>query len=108
VEVTATDELLRVAVIDSGAGFDPERLVGPSTDRAGGWGIALVAALAHRWGVQVGTQTSVWFEIDRPQRESVAPSRALKRRSSPCCHKSWSRTSPVTALDGGSWPTNSS
>jgi anti-sigma regulatory factor (Ser/Thr protein kinase) len=73
VEVRATDEVLRVAVIDSGAGFDPERLAGPSTDRGSGWGIPLVAALAHRWGVQAGIPTSVWFEIDRPQRESVAP-----------------------------------
>jgi serine/threonine-protein kinase RsbW len=72
-EVRATDEALHVAVIDAGAGFAPERLASPSVDRAGGWGLALVAALARRWGVEAGVLTSVWFEIDRPQRESPVP-----------------------------------
>jgi anti-sigma regulatory factor (Ser/Thr protein kinase) len=67
-EVRATDEALHVAVIDVGLGFAPDRLASPSLDRAGGWGLALVAALAR--GVEAGVLTSVWFEIDRPQRES--------------------------------------
>src|SRR5205823_10647227 len=58
---------------DAGPGFAPERLASPSLDRAGGWGLALVAALARRWGVEAGVLTSVWFEIDRPQRESPVP-----------------------------------
>src|SRR4051812_2462251 len=69
-EVRASEDVLRVAVIDVGPGFALERLASPSVDRAGGWGLPLVAALAGRWGVETGVLTSVWFEIDRPQRES--------------------------------------
>jgi anti-sigma regulatory factor (Ser/Thr protein kinase) len=68
-EVRADEDTLRVTVIDLGDGFDPDRLTGPLPERAGGWGIPLVDALSHRWGVESATLTSVWFEIDRPQRE---------------------------------------
>ena len=73
IEVRATDETLRVVVIDVGAGFDPERLSGPSSERGGGWGLRLVASIAHRWGVDSGPLNSVWFEIDRPQRRGEIP-----------------------------------
>lgn len=67
----ATDETRGVAGIDVGPGFDPDRLAGPAVDRAGGWGLGLVAGLAHRWGVRSGSATTVWFVFDRPGRESA-------------------------------------
>jgi anti-sigma regulatory factor (Ser/Thr protein kinase) len=73
VEVRADEESMIVTVIDLGGGFDPDRLTGPSPDRSGGWGIPLVDALAHRWGVESGALTSVWFEIQRPAREAPLP-----------------------------------
>jgi anti-sigma regulatory factor (Ser/Thr protein kinase) len=68
VTVTADEGVMRVEVRNLGAGFDPSSLPTPSPDRAGGWGLHLVAALAHRWGVGEVPETLVWFEIDRPQR----------------------------------------
>jgi anti-sigma regulatory factor (Ser/Thr protein kinase) len=71
VTVLAGPQIMRVEVSDRGAGFDPERLAGPSSERGGGWRLPLVAALAHRLGVEHDTgTTTVWFEIDRPQREA--------------------------------------
>jgi anti-sigma regulatory factor (Ser/Thr protein kinase) len=72
VSVGASAQTMRVEVTDAGAGFDPTRLAPPSSERAGGWGLPIVAALARRWGVEHGhgTATTVWFEIDRPQRDT--------------------------------------
>jgi anti-sigma regulatory factor (Ser/Thr protein kinase) len=71
VTVRAGPQTMRVEVSDRGAGFDPEGLPEPSSERGGGWGLPIVAALAHRWGVEHDTgTTTVWFEIDRPQREA--------------------------------------
>lgn len=55
---------LRVEVGDPGTGFD---WTGRDRDaaEAGGWGLYLVAELADRWGVERGTDTCVWFELDR-------------------------------------------
>src|SRR3954454_14679192 len=65
---------MRVEVHDHGRGFNPAEMPGPSTDRAGGWGLRLVAALAHRWGSDTTSEnTTVWFEIDRQQRETRLP-----------------------------------
>jgi anti-sigma regulatory factor (Ser/Thr protein kinase) len=71
-EVTATPEVLHVSVTDGGEGFDPEGLAEPSSDRSGGWGLHIVAAVAQRWGVERDDDTRVWFEIDRPQRATRA------------------------------------
>jgi anti-sigma regulatory factor (Ser/Thr protein kinase) len=72
--VRATPQTMRVEVRDHGRGFDPSALPGPSTDRAGGWGLRFVAALARRWGTETTGQTAiVWFESDRPQRETGLP-----------------------------------
>lgn len=68
--VHAASETMRVEVSDEGDGFDPAALSRPSPERPGGWGLAIVAALAHRWGVQRGP-TTVWFEIDRPRRDTA-------------------------------------
>jgi anti-sigma regulatory factor (Ser/Thr protein kinase) len=70
VTVQASPATMRVEVTDRGAGFDPARLAAPSRERGGGWGLPIVAALAHRWGVEHDTHTTVWFEIDRPQRDT--------------------------------------
>ena len=66
----ATSSVLRVEVRDFGSSFDPGDLAAPSTDHGGGWGLQIVARLAHRWGVSVGRTSTVWFEIDRPQDEA--------------------------------------
>jgi anti-sigma regulatory factor (Ser/Thr protein kinase) len=68
--VRASPQTMRVGVTDRGAGFDPARLAAPSRERGDGWGLAIVAALAHRWRVEHDTDTTVWFEIDRPQRDT--------------------------------------
>jgi anti-sigma regulatory factor (Ser/Thr protein kinase) len=69
--VYAMPDLMRVEVTDEGEGFDPSRLPKPSSDRTGGWGLAIVAAVAHRWGIDHERGTTVWFEIDRPRREAA-------------------------------------
>jgi anti-sigma regulatory factor (Ser/Thr protein kinase) len=62
--ITAEGRVLRVAVVDSGPGFDPSRLRPSAT---GGWGLLLVDRLASRWGLdRKDGQTEVWFEIDVP------------------------------------------
>jgi len=71
--VRATPEVMRVEVSDDGQGFDEAPLAEAPDDRGGGWGLPIVAALAHRWGVDRGAATTVWFEIDRPQREEPVP-----------------------------------
>jgi anti-sigma regulatory factor (Ser/Thr protein kinase) len=56
---------VRVFVKDPGPGFDPKVEPRPDADRPGGWGLCLVDCLADRWGVDVETETTVWFEMDR-------------------------------------------
>lgn len=70
VEVRASAEAMRVEISDDGDGFDPDTLEPPSTQHGGGWGLRIVAALAHRWGIERGALTTVWFEIDRPRRDA--------------------------------------
>jgi anti-sigma regulatory factor (Ser/Thr protein kinase) len=69
IRVRATEAVMRVEVTDSGQGFDPARTPGHSLDGSGGWGLEIVAALAHRWGVEQQSATTVWFEIRRPQHD---------------------------------------
>jgi anti-sigma regulatory factor (Ser/Thr protein kinase) len=65
--ITVTLELnadrLRVEVRDPGAGFAfPVR---PQKLRIeGGRGLQIVAAIAHRWGIERASPIAVWFEID--------------------------------------------
>ena len=66
VEATLVSDFARVAVIDSGAGFDPE-----VRHDARGYGLRLVEKLASNWGVEAdgdGGGTRVWFEVDRRRR----------------------------------------
>ena len=69
IRVRATEEVMRVEVTDPGRGFDPAKTPGHALDGSGGWGLEIVAALAHRWGVEQAAGTTVWFEINRPQRD---------------------------------------
>ncbi len=81
--ITVTLELddahLRVEVLDPGAGFAfPVR---PQLDAGGGRGLQIVAAIAHRWGIERGDPIAVWFEIDL-ERAPRAPAGARV----PCSH----------------------
>jgi hypothetical protein len=52
---------LRIAVADQGT--QAIRLRAP--DESGGWGLTLVAELAHRWGVERRSDgKTVWVELD--------------------------------------------
>jgi anti-sigma regulatory factor (Ser/Thr protein kinase) len=72
--VRADPEIMRIEVHDQGGGFDPAHLPSPSPHATERWGLQLVAALAHRWGAEIASGTTVWFEIDRPQRGQLLPS----------------------------------
>jgi anti-sigma regulatory factor (Ser/Thr protein kinase) len=64
-----TDTLVRIEVVDSGAGMCVVMRAG---DGPGGWGLRLVDRIADRWGVVRDAGTHVWFEIDRPARRMRA------------------------------------
>jgi anti-sigma regulatory factor (Ser/Thr protein kinase) len=63
---------VRVSVTDRGAGFEAPETPVPHIDRPGGWGLCLVDRLSNRWGVARNGRTSVWFEVDRADRHSLA------------------------------------
>jgi anti-sigma regulatory factor (Ser/Thr protein kinase) len=63
-EVTSDEpNIMRVEVIDQGAGFVPVARTRAKTD-VGGWGLHMVETLSDRWGVHEGS-THVWFELSR-------------------------------------------
>jgi anti-sigma regulatory factor (Ser/Thr protein kinase) len=66
-------QLLEVRVTDGGAVNEPrQRTVGP--DAVDGRGLAIVAALADRWGVERdGLGQSVWAELSFPHRAAEQP-----------------------------------
>ena len=62
-----TDVLVRVEMHDSGSGTLPAPRKTRTTDR-GGRGLALVEALASRWGTErTDAGTLVWFELSYRQ-----------------------------------------
>lgn len=61
VHVEKTPNVLRVAVIDEGHGFE-RRPPRPRDDS--GWGLYLIERVSDRWGVARDRANSVWFEID--------------------------------------------
>jgi anti-sigma regulatory factor (Ser/Thr protein kinase) len=74
IRAAVSRELLEVRVTDGGASVEPrQRSVGP--DAVDGRGLAIVAALADRWGVERdGLGQSVWAELSFPHR---APERRV-------------------------------
>jgi anti-sigma regulatory factor (Ser/Thr protein kinase) len=66
-------QLLEVRVTDGGAANEPhQRTVGP--DAVDGRGLAIVSALADRWGVERdGLGQSVWAELSFPHRAAEQP-----------------------------------
>jgi anti-sigma regulatory factor (Ser/Thr protein kinase) len=73
VTVRADRETMRVEVRDAGPGFELSQIPLRSPTATARWGLQLVAALAHRWGADMDGGTTVWFEIDRPQRRRPLP-----------------------------------
>jgi anti-sigma regulatory factor (Ser/Thr protein kinase) len=65
VTVTLTDGAVRVEVSDAGPGFEPPPPRDQPLESPSGWGLYLVDRLAHRWGVDSGGGSAVWFELDR-------------------------------------------
>lgn len=66
--VDASDDHVRVEVLNAGPSFDPP--VPSVPDMSGtGLGLFLVDALADAWGVdREGPRTKVWFEISKKSR----------------------------------------
>lgn len=61
-EVRLAGPGLRVAVVDASA--DPPRVLTTPSRAAGGHGMALIEALAHRWGSEnLAGGKRVWFEL---------------------------------------------
>ena len=65
VAVTLSEEKVRVEVSDCGRGFTPPEAPMPRGDGSGGWGLQVVDRIATTWGVAVGSETCVWFELAR-------------------------------------------
>ena len=62
-ELTATSTVLRAAVADDGDGAPQLRYAGPEAES--GRGLAIVEALASRWGVEpTSSGKVVWFELN--------------------------------------------
>jgi anti-sigma regulatory factor (Ser/Thr protein kinase) len=59
---TVGEEIVHIAVTDSGRGFTPKRH-DPRAD--GGYGLYLLDQAASRWGVDQVGGTRVWFELSR-------------------------------------------
>ena len=63
-EISCTDDKVRIAVTDTGSGFSPPRR--PSEPAGpGGWGLLAVDRLGRRWGVQREPLATVWVEVSR-------------------------------------------
>jgi len=65
VAVALGEDKVRVDVSDCGRGFTPPEAPMPRGDGTGGWGLQLVDRVATTWGVAVGDNTCVWFELAR-------------------------------------------
>lgn len=60
---TVAKDSVRVTVTDAGDGFAPTERDAERVE--GGYGLYLVEKAASRWGVEVTSPTSVWFELAR-------------------------------------------
>jgi anti-sigma regulatory factor (Ser/Thr protein kinase) len=95
--VRATPQSMRVDVVDAGSGFDPDAVMAPARGRGGGWGLHIVSSLAHRWGVERGRQTAVWFEIDRPRSDTPLAARPIESAERQRSRR-WRLCAPARAL----------
>jgi anti-sigma regulatory factor (Ser/Thr protein kinase) len=59
-QLSLSDQSLRVQVIDSGGGFSPGK---PTEGDERGWGLFIVDQLSTSWGTEPGERTVMWFEI---------------------------------------------
>lgn len=66
--IARVDGRLRVEVADRGPGFEPAPRE-DSSEASSGWGLHILEQLASSWGIENGTGTRVWFELE------VAPAR---------------------------------
>jgi anti-sigma regulatory factor (Ser/Thr protein kinase) len=62
-DVSFTDDVIRVLVSDGGPGFEPPKSPPPENADTG-WGLFLVEQLAQRWGM-ADSGSGVWFELVR-------------------------------------------
>lgn len=62
VRVALRDGVLRLEVADPGSGFPQPH--DPVPQAESGWGLYLVDQLSDRWGVDPGSVTRVWAELD--------------------------------------------
>ena len=66
-ELSLSDEALRVEVIDPGGDFRPGT---PTQGDERGWGLFIVDQLSTRWGTEPGERRTVmWFEIHRREEQ---------------------------------------
>ena len=72
-ELSIDETQVRLAVIDSGEGFEVDGR-SPDPDAESGRGLFIVDALADRWGVDAAGGTRVWAELDYSATSAVAPS----------------------------------
>ena len=79
-QIKATEESVRLDVVDQGTGFVPPEIVEHDLREPGGWGLYIVDQLADRWGVERRQGSRVWFEID------AGPD---GRRSTRVTHERW-------------------
>jgi anti-sigma regulatory factor (Ser/Thr protein kinase) len=64
VAITLDSEVLRIEVSDR----DKRSIRPRAPDLSGGWGLALVAELATRWGVERQREgKTIWIEFDLPR-----------------------------------------
>jgi anti-sigma regulatory factor (Ser/Thr protein kinase) len=72
-----SDARVRVEVRDPGDGFAfparPQKIT-----IEGGRGLQIVAAIAHRWGIDRSEPIAVWFEIDLERATAVGARRSLE------------------------------
>ena len=62
--VEVADSHVRVEVGDRGRGFVADHVSMPDHDSDSGRGLALMDALASRWGIVQNGESCVWFELE--------------------------------------------
>lgn len=73
-QVTNENGNLLASVRDGGSGFSPSARSGPAAN--GGFGLAIVAAIAREWGVERRSDGfTVWCAVDAVAAESATPMR---------------------------------